>query len=166
MNGTIYSTIVGTIVADPAPYYKVKGDSEIAGCSFRVAINRCTKVNNNWETYTQFIEITCRDPYRAKFLLNSQWCKKGFHAYFMCDQSERMYTKKDGTEVRIPMFSLMDAHPILVSESYAQQKSAQLSQERTRKDEALHQAVGAPGHQPVPMPRQPQSNMAEDDIPF
>lgn len=164
MNGTIYSTIVGTIVTDPAPYYKVKGDAKIAGCAFRVAINRCTKVNNNWETYTQFIEINCRDSYRAQFLIDAKWCKKGYHAYFMCDQSERMYTKKDGTEVRVPMFSLMDAHPILVSESYAQQKSAQVRQERMREDQNLHQQTGAPGHQPVPMPTAPA--MAEDDIPF
>lgn len=155
--------IVGTIVSDPRPFYKVQGDADPAGCSFRVAINRCSKVGNNWETYTQFIELTCRNSIKAKDLLRSKWCAKGFHAYFLCDQSERMYTKKDGSEVRVPTFLLIDAHPILVSESYAQQKSVKVKQEQRKEAQELHKQVGAPVNQQAPLVT-PQEE--EDDIPF
>lgn len=163
MNGNIYSTIVGTIASDPEPFYKVKGDEEPIGCTFRVAINRCTRDGDQWKTYTQFIEITARG-YRSKDLIASKWCKKGYHAYFQCEQTERTYTARDGATRHAAVFNLLDAHPILVSANYAMQKNCQEKQAIEQKSIEAHRQAGAPTHTTPPLRHYPQE--AEEDIPF
>lgn len=160
MNGVIYSTIVGTICSDPKPFYKVQGDEEPAGCTFRVAINRNVREGGEWKTIAQFLDITALG-FQAKVLMKTKWCVKGYHAYFMCEQSERQYNRKDGTIVKVPTYTYMDGHPILVSDSYAQQRKSNEQQAVQQKQTEAHANVGAaPAYQP------PLTNMADEDIPF
>jgi single-stranded DNA-binding protein len=164
MNGTIYSTIIGTICSDPKPFFKVQGDEEPAGCTFRVAINRNVREGGEWKTVTQFLDITALG-FQAKALMKTKWCVKGYHAYFLVDQSERQYNRKDGTIVKVPTFTYMDGHPILVSDSYKQQKR---SNEREEVQQAQRDKVAEVGEAPArqqPLRYNPD-NMAEDDIPF
>lgn len=160
MNGVIYSTIVGTICSDPNPFFKVQGDEEPAGCTFRVAINRNVREGGEWKTIAQFLDITALG-FQAKALMKTKWCVKGYHAYFMCEQSERQYNRKDGTIVKVPTYTYMDGHPILVSDSYAQQRKSNEQQAVQQKQTEAHANVGAaPAYQP------PLTNMADEDIPF
>lgn len=164
MNGAIYSTVIGTICRDPEPFYKVKGDTEPVGCTFCVAINRCDRVADKWETTTQFIELTASGM-TAKKLLESKWCKKGYHAYFQCEQSEHTYTRKDGINVKKPVFRYMAGHPILVSASYAEQKTLQKRQDYNASNAEAHKRVDAPTSSPPP-PVTEDSMLEQEDFPF
>ena len=163
MNGNIYSTIIGTICSDPEYFYKVSGDSEPAGCHFKVAINRSFRENGEWRTATQFIEINVRGAYNAKSLVEGKWCKKGYHAYFSCEQGERQYTKRDGSVVKVPTFIYQSGHPILVSANYASQKTFAEQQEMRDNHAARHREAGAPTHTPAPVH---DSTLADEDYPF
>lgn len=159
MNGNIYSTIIGTIVSDPQPFFKVQGSTEPAGCSFRVAINRSTLENQQWKHSTQFIEITARGPLKAKSLMEAQWCKKGYHAYFSTVQTERSYIQKSGAERKVAVYTLLEAHPILVSDSYRQMKSRQEQGENGKEP-----PTETPNAQQAPAAASKQEE--DDDIPF
>ncbi len=162
MNGVIYSTIIGTICSDPKPFYKVQGDEEPAGCTFRVAINRNVQEGGEWKTVAQFLDITAMS-YQAKALMKTKWCAKGYHAYFMVKQAERQYNRKDGSIVRVPTYTYMDGHPILVGDSYEKQKRSNEQQAIQQKQTAAHSNVGAaPSYQP-PLPNNTE---ADEDIPF
>lgn len=163
MNGNIYSTIIGTICSDPEYFYKVSGDSEPAGCHFKVAINRSFRENGEWRTATQFIEINVRGAYNAKSLVEGKWCKKGYHAYFSCEQGERQYTKRDGSVVKVPTFIYQNGHPILVSADYASQKRLNDKQEHQQANAEKHREAGAPVHQPVPVH---DDSLADEGYPF
>lgn len=164
MNGTIYSTIIGTICADPKPFYKVQGDEEPAGCTIRLAVNRQEREGNQWKSIAQFIDISALG-YQAKRLMKAAWCRKGYHAYFVCKQTEREYTRKDHTIVRVPVYTYLDGDPILTADSYKNQQASEKRQAAQENAAAQHAAVGAQNSPQQPLPAH-NENLENDDIPF
>lgn len=147
MNGTIQSTIIGTIVADPEPFYKITEPDKPAGCNIRLAVNRSFMKDGAWQNKAQFVTVKVYG-FKAQDILSDRcrWCRKGYHAWFVCEQLEETFIGKDGKEYTRPRFDYLMGKPILTGDS--KEKSA--TQQNQQK----------PAPAPAPSP------VAVDDIPF
>jgi hypothetical protein len=159
MNGYESSTILCTIVADPKPIAIMKKESnDISGCDIRVCINQTQLVDGKWTEHPRFITLTAW-YYTATKLLKAKWCKKGYHALFLCKVKERVYEGKEGPAKALD-YEILDAQPVLVSASANTQQNAR-NNARVESERAPQDANRYTNPNPAPT-----SLLAEEDIPF
>ena len=160
MNGYENATILCTIVADPKPIAIIKKDSnnDTAGCDLRVCINQTQLVDGKWTEHPRFLTLTAW-YYTAQKLLKSKWCKKGYHALFVCKVRERVYEGKEGPAKTLD-YEILDAQPVLVSASANTQQNA-----RNNAHVETQRAPQDSNRYTNPNPA-PTSLLADEDIPF
>ena len=168
MNGYHSSTILCTIVADPDPITHVRANgNDINGCDIRVVINQTSYVDGRWVEYPRWINLTAWYSMADK-LLKAKWCKKGYHALFVCRTKERAYKAKDGSTKKTLDSEILDAHPILVGQDASGQAKARANAHvETQRAPQQQSRITQPYNTPQSTPPPPaQNNLMDEDIPF
>lgn len=146
MNGYHISTILGTVIKDPTPICTLKTGTEPIGADLTLAINSSHLVKGKWQEQTCY--VTCTAWYAlAKRVLDSKWCRKGYHVILTAKTTENTYTDNNGNTKRRPDHKILDIQPVLLSPA----------------------SKSAPKDTPTPAPADPapaQPAEADEDIPF
>ena len=153
MDGYHSSTIIGTITKDPTPICSVKTGDKPIGCDISVCVNQSSKdpATGKWVNYARYIKLTAWYT-QATHLLNSKWCKKGYHGIFICSTTERAYTDQKDLTTKTLDYKILDARPILISASATNQQPQNTTQP-------------TPSNQPSPH-GMPAPQEQDEEIPF
>ena len=123
MTGFHSSTMLATIVDDPKPFCTVKGGETPIGCDIRICINQTDYIEGQWKTHARFITLSAWYD-QAKRLMSAKWCRKGYHAIFVCTTKECVYNDRNNQPTKKLEYKIIAAQPVLLSSDYSAQKKA------------------------------------------